>query len=76
MMPLFQLITFKISVTEASANAIDGVGSPLHSSFVVVQLYNPLTLQPGQSGGQGSILGKAPSLERHNKGSHTRLVLS
>ena len=30
---------------------------------------NPLTLQPEQSGGVGSSLGRAPTLERHDKGS-------
>ena len=29
---------------------------------------NPLTLQPEQSGGQGSITGRVPPLERHDKG--------
>ena len=43
---------------------------------VVVQLCNPLTLQPEQSGGQGSIAGRAPPLERHDKGLRTPLVLS
>ena len=30
---------------------------------------NPLTLQPEQSGGVGSNPGRAPPLERHDKGS-------
>ena len=42
---------------------------------VVLWCY-PLTLQPEQSGGVGSIPGRAPLLERHDKGSHTRLALN
>ena len=40
---------------------------------VVAQRCNPLTLQSEQSGGVGSIPGRAP-LERHDKGSRTRLA--
>ena len=36
---------------------------------------NPLTLQPGQSGGQILIPGRAPPLERHGMGSRTRSTL-
>ena len=36
---------------------------------VVAQWCNPLTLQPEQSGGVGSSPGRAPPLERHDKGS-------
>ena len=36
---------------------------------VVAQWHNPLTLQPEQSGTVGSILGRAPSFECHEKGS-------
>ena len=36
---------------------------------------NPLTLQPEQSGGEDSISGRAPPLERHDKGTRTRLGL-
>ena len=43
---------------------------------VVAQWCNPLTLQPEQSGGVGSKPGRAPPLERHDKGSRTRLALS
>ena len=42
---------------------------------VVAPWCNPLTLQPEQSGGVGSSPGRAPSLERHDKGSRTRLGL-
>ena len=42
---------------------------------VVAQWCNPLTLQSEQSGGVASIPGRAPPLERHDKGSRTRLVL-
>ena len=42
---------------------------------VVVPWCNPLTLQPEQSGGVGSNPGRAPPLERHDKGSRTRLGL-
>ena len=42
---------------------------------VVAQWCNPLTLQPEQSGGVGSSPGRAPLLERHDKGSRTRLGL-
>ena len=41
---------------------------------VVVQWCNPLTLQP--EGGVGSKPGRAPPLERHDKGSRTRFALS
>ena len=37
--------------------------------------YTPLTLQPEQSGEVGSSPGRAPPLERHDKGSRTRLGL-
>ena len=36
---------------------------------------NPLTLQPNQSGGMGSIPGRTPPHERLDKGSQTRLGL-
>ena len=36
---------------------------------VVTHFFNPLTLQPEQSGGQGSILGRVLLLERHDKAS-------
>ena len=36
---------------------------------------NPLTLQPEQSGGVGSSPCRPPPLERHDKGSRTRLGL-
>ena len=42
---------------------------------VVAPWCNPLTLQPEQSGGVGSSPGRAPSLERNDKGSRTRLGL-
>ena len=35
---------------------------------IVAQWCNPLTFQPEQSGGVGSIPGRAPPLERHDKG--------
>ena len=41
---------------------------------VVAQCCNPLILQP-ESGGGGSKPGRAPSLERHDMGSWTRLAL-
>ena len=43
---------------------------------VVVQWCNPLTLMPEQSDGVGSRPDRVSSLERHNKGSRTRLALS
>ena len=43
---------------------------------VVAQWSNLLTLQPEQSGGVGSIPGRAQPLERHDKGLLTRLALS
>ena len=43
---------------------------------VVAQWCNPLTLQLEQSGGVGSIPGKATLLERHDKGVQTPLALS
>ena len=42
---------------------------------VVAPWFNPLTLQPEQSGGVGSSPGRVPPLERHDKGSRTRLGL-
>ena len=42
---------------------------------VVAPWCNPLTLQPEQSGGVGSSPGRAPPLERHDKGLRTRLGL-
>ena len=45
------------------------------SEGVVAPWCNPLTLQPEQSGGVGSSPGRAPPLERHDKGSRTRLGL-
>ena len=49
---------------------------PLRIEGVVAQWCNPLTLQLEQSGGVGSIPGRTPPLERHDKGSRTRLALS
>ena len=40
----------------------------LDVNCIVVQWCNPLTLQPEKSGGQNLIPGRAPSLERHDKG--------
>ena len=45
------------------------------SEGVVAPWCNPLTLQPEQSGGVGSSPGRTPPLERHDKGSRTRLGL-
>ena len=45
------------------------------TEVVVAPWCNPLTLQPEQSGGVGSSPGRAPPLERHDKGSRTRLGL-
>ena len=42
---------------------------------VVAPWCNPLTLQPEPSGRVGSSPGRAPPLERHDKGSQTRLGL-
>ena len=42
---------------------------------VVAPWCNLLTLPPEQSGGVGSHPGRAPSLERHDKGSRNRLDL-
>ena len=42
---------------------------------VVALWYYPLTLQPEQSGGVGLNPGRAPPLERHNKGLRTPLGL-
>ena len=43
---------------------------------VVAQWYNPLSLQPEQSSGVGSIPGRAPPLKPHDMGLQTRLALS
>ena len=42
---------------------------------VAAEWCNPLTLKSEQSGGVGSSPGRTPSLERHDKGSQTRLGL-
>ena len=42
----------------------------------MAQWCDPLTLQSEQSGGVGSILKRAPPLERHDKESRARLKLS
>ena len=42
---------------------------------VVAPWCHPLTLQPEQSGGVGSIPGRTPLLERHDKGSRSRIGL-
>ena len=42
----------------------------------MVQWCNPQTLQQEQSGGVGSKPGWAPPLQRHDKGSQTRLALA
>ena len=59
------------------SNPEDIVKVSLEGCFegVVAPWCNPLTLQPEQSGGVGSSPGRAPSLERHDKGSRTRLGL-
>ena len=41
---------------------------------VVAPCYNPLTMQPAQSGGRGA--NPTSTFERHDKGSRTRLALS
>ena len=46
------------------------------SDGAVAQWCNPLTFKPEQSGGVGSRRGRASPLERHDKGSWTRLALS
>ena len=43
---------------------------------VVAQWCNPLALQSDHSGGVGSIPGRTPLIEHHDKGSRTRLALS
>ena len=40
----------------------------------MAQWCKPVTLQPEQSGGVGSRRGRASPLERHDKGSRTRLA--
>ena len=47
-----------------------------YAEGVVAQWCNPLTLKPEQSGGVGSIPGRTPPLERHDKGLWTQVVLS
>ena len=42
---------------------------------VVMQWFNPLTLQSEQSGGVGLIPNRMPPLERYDKGSRTQLSL-
>ena len=48
---------------------------PFFLDGVVAQWCTPLALKPEKSGGVGSSPGKAPPLERHEKGSRTRLGL-
>ena len=45
----------------------------LFIEVVVAPWCNPLTLQPEQSGGVGSNPGRAPPLDRHDKGLQTQL---
>ena len=45
------------------------------NEVVMAQWCNHLTLQPEQSGRVGSILGRTPPLECHDKGSRTQLGL-
>ena len=47
-------------------------GAKLSIEGVVAQWYNPLILQPEQSSGVGLSPGRAPPLERRNKGSWTQ----
>ena len=49
--------------------------SSRNNEGVVAQSRYPLALLPEQSGGMGSIPGKAPPLEHHDKGSRTPLGL-
>ena len=56
-------------------NSAHRAGNFLTLEGVVAPWCNPLTLQPEQSGGVGSSPGRAPSLERHDKGLRTRLGL-
>ena len=65
-MYLFGFSTFPLTPT-GPVNVIEGV---------VAQCCNPLTLTPEQSGGVGSRRDRASPLERHDKGSWTRLALS
>ena len=70
MMPTMDLTSFfftKFNQIAISGPIIEGV---------VAQWCNPLTLQPEQSGGVDLRRGRAPPLERHDKGSRTRLGLS
>ena len=47
----------------------------MYCEGVVAPWCNPVTLQPEQSGGVGLSLGRAPPLERHDKGSRIPLGL-
>ena len=68
-----------------SSKLIYGIYALLSTAGLPLQRYcvegvaapwcNPLKLQPEQSGGVGSSPGSAPPLERHDKGSRTRLGL-
>ena len=49
---------------------------PAQFEGVVAQWCNPLTWKPEQSDRVGSRRGRASPLERHDKGSRTRLALS
>ena len=58
----------------AEQKRISAMGTPKTEEFEYAN-NDPLTLQPEQSGGVGSSPGRAPPLERHDKGSRTRLGL-
>ena len=58
-----------------SFNAGSPINFRLHEG-VEAQWCNSLTLQPEQSGGVGSIPGRAPQLERHDRALRTRFALS
>ena len=73
------LITQNILICHTSAGIFDSASVSCQNAkqqSPVKVLCNPLALQPEQSGGVGLKPGRAPPLERHDKGSWTRLALS
>ena len=59
------------------SNALSTLGAPaVLLEGVVVQWCIPVTLQLEQSGGQGSIPGRLPPLDCHDKGLWTPMTIS
>ena len=69
------LIETKFTSMRIKPNLYPFLGDPVGLEGVVAPWCNHLTLQPEQSDGVGSIPGRTPPHECHDKGSRTRLGL-